>query len=124
MVYLMLNYTNPQFFDLAWTMTFANLSNSTELTTLRTLGSYAVFFALAWWLWAAQVVYDVKVRTAVIDPDVPTKATNQYYTNDWFHRIMLLIQLVMFGALSSFTKDFDPFNYDIDPDKVSTDKFL
>jgi hypothetical protein len=37
---------------------------------------------------------------------------------------MLLIQLVMFGALSSFTKDFDPFNNDVDPDKVPADKFL
>jgi hypothetical protein len=46
-------------------MTFANLSNSTELTTPKTLASYTVFFALAWWLWAAQVVYDVKVRAEV-----------------------------------------------------------
>lgn len=42
-------------------MTFANLSNSTELTSVLSLASYIIFFGLAWWLWAAQVVYDVQV---------------------------------------------------------------
>lgn len=48
----------------------------------------------------------------------------QYYTNDWFHRIMLVIQLVTFGALSSFTKDFNPFNVAPDPHTVPAADYL
>ncbi|EJD37333.1 hypothetical protein AURDEDRAFT_173608 [Auricularia subglabra TFB-10046 SS5] len=86
------------FFDLAWTATFSNLTSNTELTSFSTLFSYAVFFMLAWWLWTAQVTYDTK-----------------HFRNDIWHRSMLLVQLTIFGALSAFTKDFNPFSKHIDP---------
>ncbi|KZV94522.1 hypothetical protein EXIGLDRAFT_834942 [Exidia glandulosa HHB12029] len=89
------------FFDISWTTTFSSLTNNTPITTMNTVLSYAVFFTLSWWLWAAQVVYDSK-----------------FYTNDWFHRFMLLAQLGVFGSLSAFTKDFDPFSTHVNP-KVS-----
>ncbi|EJD37325.1 hypothetical protein AURDEDRAFT_188092 [Auricularia subglabra TFB-10046 SS5] len=95
------------FFDLAWTTTFSNLTSNTELTTFSTLLSYAVFFILAWWLWAAQVSYDTK-----------------FYTNDWFHRAMLMIQLTIFGTLSAFTKDFNPFSTMVDPRKAPLEDFV
>ncbi|KZV79493.1 hypothetical protein EXIGLDRAFT_846478 [Exidia glandulosa HHB12029] len=80
------------FFELSWTTTFSNLTANTRLTTFHTLLSYAVFFLLSWWLWASQVSYDTK-----------------FYSNDWYHRIQLLLQLTIFGTLSAFTMDFDPF---------------
>lgn len=39
----------------------------------------------------------------------------QFYSNDWFHRIMLLAQLAVFGSLSAFTKDFNPFSTHVNP---------
>ncbi|EJD37330.1 hypothetical protein AURDEDRAFT_173605 [Auricularia subglabra TFB-10046 SS5] len=95
------------FFDLAWTATFSNLTSNTELTTFSTLLSYAVFFALAWWLWAAQVTYDTK-----------------HFRNDFWHRGMLLFQLAIFGALSAFTKDFNPFSKHIDPKKSDLEDYV
>lgn len=81
------------FFDLAWTITFSGLTGGTPIKDGNTIASYTVFFVLAWWLWVSQVLYDTK-----------------YYTNDWFHRIMLILQFVAFGALASFTEGFDIFN--------------
>lgn len=81
------------FFDLAWTITFSGLTGGTPIKDGNTIASYAVFFALAWWLWVSQVLYDTK-----------------YYTNDWWHRIMLVLQFVAFGILASFTDGFDIFN--------------
>ncbi|KZW03427.1 hypothetical protein EXIGLDRAFT_828360 [Exidia glandulosa HHB12029] len=95
------------FFDLAWTTTFSSLTSNTQLTTISTLFSYATFFVLAWWLWAAQVNYDTK-----------------YYTNDWYHRCMLLFQLTIFGSLAAFTKDFDPFSDAVDPKKSPLTDFV
>ncbi|KAH7104226.1 hypothetical protein BKA62DRAFT_498852 [Auriculariales sp. MPI-PUGE-AT-0066] len=94
------------FFDLAWTMTFSNLSNSTALTSIGSLINYGIFFSLAWMSWTAQVLYDVK-----------------FYSNDWYHRGTLVIQLITFGALSAFTKDFDAFNEQIDPHAVLLEDF-
>ncbi|KAH7104225.1 hypothetical protein BKA62DRAFT_635297 [Auriculariales sp. MPI-PUGE-AT-0066] len=94
------------FFDLAWTMTFSNLSNSTALTSIGSLINYGIFFSLAWMSWTAQVLYDVK-----------------FYSNDWYHRGTLVIQLITFGALSAFTKDFDAFNEQIDPHAVTLEDF-
>ncbi|EJD47708.1 hypothetical protein AURDEDRAFT_151245 [Auricularia subglabra TFB-10046 SS5] len=81
------------FFDLAWTITFSGLTGGTPIKDGSTIASYSVFFVLAWWLWVSQVLYDTK-----------------YYTNDWWHRIMLILQFVAFGALASFTEGFDIFN--------------
>ncbi|KZV79691.1 hypothetical protein EXIGLDRAFT_706526, partial [Exidia glandulosa HHB12029] len=38
----------------------------------------------------AQVLYDTK-----------------FYINDWWHRVFLLLQFILFGALSAFTEGFD-----------------
>lgn len=81
------------FFDLAWTISFSGLTGGTPIKGGSTIASYTVFFILAWWLWVSQVLYDTK-----------------YYTNDWWHRIMLILQFVAFGALASFTEGFDIFN--------------
>ncbi|EJD52476.1 hypothetical protein AURDEDRAFT_181068 [Auricularia subglabra TFB-10046 SS5] len=78
------------FFDLAWTITFSGLSANTPIKGAMTVVSYLVFFVLAWWLWIAQVLYDTK-----------------FYCNDWWHRIFLLLQFILFGALSAFTEGFD-----------------
>lgn len=81
------------FFDLAWTVTFSGLTDNTPIKGPATILSYATFFVLAWWLWVSQVLYDTK-----------------FYTNDWFHRLMLALQFMAFVALSSFTDGFDVFN--------------
>ncbi|KZW01127.1 hypothetical protein EXIGLDRAFT_830302 [Exidia glandulosa HHB12029] len=94
------------FFDLAWTATFSNLTSNTELTTKSTLWAYIVFFVLAWWLWAAQVAYNVKVKT-----------TGKY------HRAMMLAHLFIFGALSAFTANFSPFSHAVDPKMSSPEEF-
>ncbi|KZW02515.1 hypothetical protein EXIGLDRAFT_734624 [Exidia glandulosa HHB12029] len=77
-------------FDLSWTITFSGLTGGTPIKDGGAIASYTVFFILAWWLWVAQVSYDTK-----------------FYTNDWFHRIMLVFQFIAFGALASFTDGFD-----------------
>ncbi|KZV94896.1 hypothetical protein EXIGLDRAFT_834721 [Exidia glandulosa HHB12029] len=78
------------FFDLAWTITFSGLSANTPIKGPMTVVSYLLFFALTWWLWIAQVLYDTK-----------------FYVNDWWHRIFLLLQFILFGTLSAFTDGFD-----------------
>jgi len=92
------------FFDLAWTTTFAGLTENSPITGPSTVGSYAVFFVLAWWLWISQVLYDTK-----------------YYANDWFHRLMLLLQFCIFFALAAFTEGFDVTNGFTADDSVDTD---
>lgn len=81
------------FFDLAWTTTFSGLTGGTPIKDPGAIASYSTFFMLTWWLWVSQVSYDTK-----------------FYTNDMFHRIMLVFQFVAFGALASFTAGFDIFN--------------
>jgi len=95
--------------DLAWTATFASLTSNTSISKEEDILSYGVFFAVAWQvssslyvqrdqypdnstiqLWASQLVYDLK-----------------FFTNDWFHRICFVIQLLVYGALAAFTNKFD-----------------
>ncbi|KZV89782.1 hypothetical protein EXIGLDRAFT_695329 [Exidia glandulosa HHB12029] len=94
------------FFDLAWTVTFSSLTSNTPISTPSTIASYGVFFTLCWWLWAGQVAYDTK-----------------YFTNDWFHRLMLLAQLAVFGSMAAFTKDFDPFSKNVNPKAGNIEDF-
>jgi hypothetical protein len=51
---------------------------------------YLCFWGLTWWIWASAVAYNVRFRQA-----------------DWFHRGAVILQLVIFGALAAFTRDFD-----------------
>ncbi|KZV81819.1 hypothetical protein EXIGLDRAFT_363458 [Exidia glandulosa HHB12029] len=94
------------FFDLTWTVTFSSLTSNTPISSPSTIASYAVFFTLAWWLWAGQVAYDTK-----------------YFTNDWFHRLMLLAQLAVFGSMAAFTRDFDPFSHNVNPKAGAIEDF-
>lgn len=31
----------------------------------------------------------------------------KYYTNDWWHRLIFIIQLLTYGALAAYTTGFD-----------------
>ncbi|KAG8931939.1 hypothetical protein FRC02_001909 [Tulasnella sp. 418] len=76
--------------DLAWTASFASLTANTKVEDAKSVSSYAVFFAIMWQLWADQITYDI-----------------QFYTNDWFHRLIFISQLGIYAGLSSFTNEFD-----------------
>ncbi|KAF8605508.1 hypothetical protein BDV93DRAFT_605436 [Ceratobasidium sp. AG-I] len=78
------------FYDLAWTASFASLTQNRKLRGLSDMASYAVFFTTAWWMWVSQLFYTV-----------------DFYTDDWLHLVSMCLQLVIFGALSASTQDFD-----------------
>ncbi|QRW10054.1 Serine/threonine-protein kinase [Ceratobasidium sp. AG-Ba] len=78
------------FFDLAWASTFSNLTQNNTISGGKETISYGVFFSMVWWMWVSQVSYDIR-----------------FYSNDWFHRIFVFLQLCVFGALSAFTNKFD-----------------
>ncbi|KAG8744234.1 hypothetical protein FRC10_010596 [Ceratobasidium sp. 414] len=82
------------FFDLAWASTFSNLTQNNTISGGKEIISYAVFFSMVWWMWVSQVSYDIR-----------------FYSNDWFHRIFVFLQLCIFGALSAFTNNFDVTAY-------------
>ncbi|KAG9078266.1 hypothetical protein FS749_009750 [Ceratobasidium sp. UAMH 11750] len=82
------------FFDLAWASTFSNLTQNNTISGGEEIISYAVFFSMVWWMWVSQVSYDIR-----------------FYSNDWFHRIFVFLQLCVFGALSAFTNNFDVTAY-------------
>ncbi|KAF8609069.1 hypothetical protein BDV93DRAFT_216360 [Ceratobasidium sp. AG-I] len=82
------------FYDLAWTATFASLTSNNKFKEPWDSVSYIVFFIIAWWLWASQVFYSV-----------------DFYTDDWFHLLIVFGQLIIFGALAATTRGFDVSNY-------------
>ncbi|KAG9088584.1 hypothetical protein FRC06_001957, partial [Ceratobasidium sp. 370] len=82
------------FFDLAWASTFSNLTQNNTISGGKEIISYATFFSMVWWMWVSQVSYDIR-----------------FYSNDWFHRIFVFLQLCVFGALSAFTSNFDVTAY-------------
>ncbi|KAF8609066.1 hypothetical protein BDV93DRAFT_519088 [Ceratobasidium sp. AG-I] len=82
------------FYDLAWTATFASLTSNNKFKEPWDSISYIVFFIIAWWLWASQVFYSV-----------------DFYTDDWFHLLIVFSQLIIFGALAATTRGFDVSNY-------------
>ncbi|KAG8722325.1 hypothetical protein FRC09_006441 [Ceratobasidium sp. 395] len=81
-------------FDVAWTATFSNLTNNAQFREPYDSVSYAVFFVTAWWLWVSYVFYSV-----------------EFATNDWFHLIVVFLQLILFGALAAATRGFDVTTY-------------
>ncbi|KAF8609072.1 hypothetical protein BDV93DRAFT_551865 [Ceratobasidium sp. AG-I] len=82
------------FYDLAWTATFASLTSNNKFKAPWDSISYIVFFIIAWWMWVSQVFYSV-----------------DFYTDDWFHLLIVFIQLLIFGALAATTRGFDVSNY-------------
>ncbi|KAF8674595.1 Bacterial low temperature requirement A protein (LtrA) [Rhizoctonia solani] len=98
------------FYDLAWASTFANLTQNNMISGGEESISYAVFFSMVWWMWISQVSYDIR-----------------FYSNDWFHRIFVFLQLCTFGALAAFTSKFDVTAFvgsdDKDPVQKALDDF-
>ncbi|CAE6435909.1 unnamed protein product [Rhizoctonia solani] len=82
------------FFDLAWTATFSSLTSNNKFREPWDSISYTAFFITAWWLWVAQVAYNV-----------------DFYTDDWFHLLFTFLQLLIFGALAATTRGYDVTNY-------------
>ncbi|CAE6466008.1 unnamed protein product [Rhizoctonia solani] len=82
------------FYDLAWTATFATLSQSGSFIEPMDVVSYFGFFAAVLWLWASQTLYCV-----------------HFYTNDWFHLTSIFLQLIIFGLLAATTKGYHLTNY-------------
>ncbi|KAB5590533.1 hypothetical protein CTheo_6032 [Ceratobasidium theobromae] len=97
------------FYDLAWASTFSNLTQNSTISGGEESLSYAVFFSMVWWMWVSQVSYDIR-----------------FYSNDWFHRVLVFLQLCVFGSLSAFTSKFDVTAYvggaDIDPNQRILDQ--
>ncbi|KAG9043732.1 hypothetical protein FS837_009199 [Tulasnella sp. UAMH 9824] len=73
------------------------------LTEPSAVWNYAVFFGLAWHLWATQTTYDIR-----------------YYTNDWWHRIHFASQLGVYAILAALSGSFN-ISWQIDSD--ATDVF-
>ncbi|KAG8716086.1 hypothetical protein FRC08_009846 [Ceratobasidium sp. 394] len=55
------------FYDLAWTATFASLTQNGQFNTPWDSASYSAFFMIVWWMWTSQVLYSI-----------------HFYTNDWW----------------------------------------
>ncbi|QRV79659.1 low temperature requirement protein LtrA [Ceratobasidium sp. AG-Ba] len=82
------------FYDLAWTATFSSLTSNNKFKQPWDSVSYIVFFTIAWWMWTSQVFYSI-----------------DFYTNDWFHLLVVFLQLIIFGALAATTRGFDVSTY-------------
>ncbi|CAE6529196.1 unnamed protein product [Rhizoctonia solani] len=82
------------FYDLAWTATFATLSQNGKFDEPLDLLSYFAFFAAVLWLWASQTLYSI-----------------HFYTNDWFHLTSIFLQLFIFGMLAATTNGYDVTTY-------------
>lgn len=48
----------------------------------QTVYSYSIFFILVWFMWAQQIIYHTR-----------------FYTDDVYHRIILVIQFMLFGEI-------------------------
>jgi len=72
------------------TTAFASLTDGTPILQVRNALSYVCYFIFVWWIWVAQVAYNMRFRQA-----------------DWVHRLMVFAQLIVFSALAAFTHDFD-----------------
>ncbi|CAE6449155.1 unnamed protein product [Rhizoctonia solani] len=82
------------FYDLAWTASFASLTQNGQLNEPWDTVSYTAFFVVVWWLWASQTLYSI-----------------QFYTNDWVHLLFIFIQLIIFGLLAATTRGYDVTAY-------------
>ncbi|KAG8693075.1 hypothetical protein FRC08_009334 [Ceratobasidium sp. 394] len=82
------------FYDLAWTATFSSLTSNNKFKAPWDSVTYIVFFTIAWWIWTSQVFYSI-----------------DFYTDDWFHLLVIFLQLVIFGALAAITRGIDVSTY-------------
>ncbi|KAG9093774.1 hypothetical protein FRC06_011377 [Ceratobasidium sp. 370] len=82
------------FYDLAWTATFSSLTSNNKFKAPWDSVTYIVFFTIAWWIWTSQVFYTI-----------------EFYTDDWFHLLVVFLQLVVFGALAAITRGIDVSAY-------------
>ncbi|KAG8740512.1 hypothetical protein FRC12_015981, partial [Ceratobasidium sp. 428] len=82
------------FYDLAWTATFASLTQNGQFNTSWDSLSYGAFFMVVWWMWTSQVLYSI-----------------HFYTNDWFHLVSIFLQLIIYGMMAATTRGFDVTNY-------------
>ncbi|KZP30511.1 hypothetical protein FIBSPDRAFT_1038176 [Athelia psychrophila] len=76
--------------EISMTTAFASLTDETPVLQWEGAISYICFFTFVWWIWVAQVAYNMRFRQA-----------------DWLHRVWVFFQLGVFSALSAFTSDFD-----------------
>ncbi|KZP30533.1 hypothetical protein FIBSPDRAFT_926382 [Athelia psychrophila] len=76
--------------EISMTTAFASLTDGTPVLQWANVVSYICFFTFVWWIWVAQVAYNMRFRQA-----------------DWLHRLWVLCQLIVFSALCAFTSDFD-----------------
>ncbi|KZP30495.1 hypothetical protein FIBSPDRAFT_1038164 [Athelia psychrophila] len=76
--------------EISMATAFASLTDETPVLQWDNAISYLCFFAFVWWIWVAQVAYNMRFRQA-----------------DLLHRVWALLQLLVFGALSAFTREFD-----------------
>ncbi|CUA69869.1 hypothetical protein RSOLAG22IIIB_04125 [Rhizoctonia solani] len=82
------------FYDLAWTASFASLTQNGKFQNPLDTLNYFLFFAAVMWLWASQTLYSI-----------------HFYTNDWFHLMSTFLQLFVFGMLSATTLGYDVTTY-------------
>ena len=75
------------------------LSFMMNLIIAQSALSYMCFLGLAFWVWASQVLYDIRFRQ-----------------KDWLHLFFALLQLLTFCALAGFAGGFD-IGQGIRPDK-------
>ncbi|KZS88578.1 hypothetical protein SISNIDRAFT_490006 [Sistotremastrum niveocremeum HHB9708] len=76
--------------ELSMTTALNNLAEHTSILSGSAAVSFATLFPLIWWVWTSQVAYSM-----------------HFQKNDWFHRIVAFLYLLIFGALAAFTSDFD-----------------
>ncbi|CAE6394429.1 unnamed protein product [Rhizoctonia solani] len=91
------------FYDLAWTASFASLTQNGQLNEPWDTVSYIAFFLVVWWLWASQTLYSV-----------------HFYTNDWVHLLSIFAQLIIFGLLAATTRGYDVTAYIMHSPGIST----
>ncbi|EUC57236.1 low temperature requirement protein LtrA [Rhizoctonia solani AG-3 Rhs1AP] len=91
------------FYDLAWTASFASLTQNGQLTGPWDTVSYIAFFLVVWWLWASQTLYNV-----------------YFYINDWVHLLSIFAQLIIFGLLAATTRGYDVTAYIMHSPGIST----
>ncbi|KIM88201.1 hypothetical protein PILCRDRAFT_250405 [Piloderma croceum F 1598] len=76
--------------EIAMTTAFASLTDGTPILQYQNALSYVCYFMFVWWIWVAQVAYNMRFRQA-----------------DVLHRVWVFAQLIIFSALAAFTRDFD-----------------
>ncbi|KZP30473.1 hypothetical protein FIBSPDRAFT_1038145 [Athelia psychrophila] len=94
--------------EIAMTTAFASLTDGTPILQYNNVLSYVAFFLWVWWVWIAQVAYNMRFRQA-----------------DWFHRIMVFVQLIVFSAMAAFADQFDITNgIANNPDQAEAESLL